>query len=111
MSRLPRSQRYRRHQERWKRFEKPEPGHLVQIDVKFSAPLPGSRRTYYRFTAIDDCTRLCVLRIYDRLNQKTAVQLLEYVLTKLPFRVGRIQTDNGASSSQPFLPGARPGHR
>ena len=34
MSRLPSSQRYRRHQDRWKRYEKPEPGHRVQIDVK-----------------------------------------------------------------------------
>jgi transposase InsO family protein len=102
MSRLPSSQRYRRHQERWKRYEKPEPGHRVQIDVKFIAPLPGSRRKYYQFTAIDDCTRLRVLRIYDRLNQKTAVQFLDYVLAKLPFRVERIQTDNGAEFQSAF---------
>lgn len=30
MSRLPSSQRYRRHQDRWKRYEKPLPGHRVQ---------------------------------------------------------------------------------
>ena len=101
MSRLPSSQRYRRHQDRWKRYEKPEPGHRVQVDVKFISPLPGTRRKYYQFTAIDDCTRLRVLRIYDRLNQNTAIQFLDYVLAKLPFRVERIQTDNGASSSQP----------
>lgn len=87
---------------RWKRYEKPEPGHRVQIDVKFIAPLRGSRRKYYQFTAIDDCTRLRVLRIYDRLNQKTAVQFLDYVLAKLPFRVERIQTDNGAEFQSAF---------
>jgi len=102
MSRLPSSQRYRRQRERWKRYEKPEPGHRVQVDVKFIAPLPGSRRKYYQFTAIDDCTRLRVLRIYDRLNQKTAVQFLDYVLAKLPFRVERIQTDNGAEFQSAF---------
>ena len=102
MSRLPSSQRYRRQRDRWKRYEKPEPGHRVQIDVKFIAPLPGSRRKYYQFTAIDDCTRLRVLRIYDRLNQKTAVQFLDYVLAKLPFRVERIQTDNGAEFQSAF---------
>jgi transposase InsO family protein len=102
MSRLPSSQRYRRQRERWKRYEKPEPGHRVQIDVKFIAPLAGSRRKYYQFTAIDDCTRLRVLRIYDRLNQKTAVQFLDYVLAKLPFRVERIQTDNGAEFQSAF---------
>jgi len=102
MSRLPSSQRYRRHQDRWKRYEKPEPGHRVQIDVKFISPLPGSRRKYYQFTAIDDCTRLRVLHIYDRLNQNTAVQFLDYVLAKLPFRVERIQTDNGAEFQSAF---------
>ena len=102
MSRLPSSQRYRRHRERWKRYEKPEPGHRVQIDVKFIAPLPGSRRKYYQFTAIDDCTRLRVLRIYDRLNQQSAIQFLDYVLAKLPFRVERIQTDNGAEFQSAF---------
>jgi transposase InsO family protein/transposase-like protein len=102
MSGLPSSQRYRRHRERWKRYEKPEPGHRVQIDVKFIAPLSGSRRKYYQFTAIDDCTRLRVLRIYDRLNQQTAVQFLDYVLAKLPFRVERIQTDNGAEFQSAF---------
>ena len=102
MSRLPSSQRYRRHAERWKRYEKPEPGHRVQIDVKFISPLPGSRRKYYQFTAIDDCTRLRVLRIYDRLNQNTAIQFLDYVLAKLPFQVERIQTDNGAEFQSAF---------
>ena len=102
MSRLPSSQRYRRHQDRWKRYEKPEPGHRVQVDVKFISPLPGTRRKYYQFTAIDDCTRLRVLRIYDRLNQKTAIQFLDYVLAKLPFRVERIQTDNGAEFQSAF---------
>jgi transposase InsO family protein len=102
MSRLPSSQRYRRQRDRWKRYEKPEPGLRVQIDVKFIAPLPGARRKYYQFTAIDDCTRLRVLRIYERLNQKTAIQFLDYALAKLPFRVERVQTDNGAEFQSAF---------
>jgi hypothetical protein len=51
MGRLPTSQRYRRHTDRWKRYEKPLPGHRVQLDVKFIAPLAGSRRKHYQFTA------------------------------------------------------------
>ena len=38
MSRLPASQRYRRHQDRWKRYEKPQPGSRVQIDVEVHRP-------------------------------------------------------------------------
>ena len=66
----------------------------MQIDVKFIAPLKGSRRScYYQFTAIDDCTRLRILRLYDRLNQKTAIQFVDYALGRLPFRVEVIHTD------------------
>jgi transposase len=93
MSRLPASQRYKRHKDRWKRYEKPLPGHRVQVDVKFIEPVGGSRKKHYQFTAIDDCTRIRVLRIYDRNNQKTAIQFLDYVLEKLPFGVEVIQTD------------------
>jgi transposase InsO family protein len=103
LSRLPAYQRYQRHDRKWKRYEKPMPGHAVQVDVKFIAPLPASsRKRYYQFTAIDDCTRLRVLRIYDRLNQKTAIQFVDYLLDKFPFRVEVIQTDNGSEFQTAF---------
>ncbi|MEX0874079.1 MAG: IS481 family transposase [Actinomycetota bacterium] len=102
LNRLPSSQRYKRHAERWQRYEKPEPGLRVQIDVKFLAPLKGSRKRFYQFTAIDDCTRLRVLRIYDRCNNKTAIQFFDYVMEKLPFRVDVIQTDNGSEFQSAF---------
>jgi DNA-binding PadR family transcriptional regulator len=98
MNRLPSSQRYKRNDRRWKRYEKQLPGHRVQVDVKFIEPLAGTaegrrRKRYYQFTAIDDCTRIRVLRIYERNNQKTAIQFLDYVLAKLPFAVEVVQTD------------------
>jgi hypothetical protein len=100
LNRLPASQRYKRLDKRWKRYEKQLPGHQVQIDVKFVAPLNiaalpavGRRTKYYQFTAIDDCTRLRVLRIYRCCDQKTAIQLVDYVLERLPFCVQIIQTD------------------
>ena len=102
LSRLPSSQRYKRLERRWQRYEKPQPGHQLQVDVKFVAPLGKSRRKHYQFTAIDDCTRLRVLRIYDRLNQKTAIQFIDLVLQKLPFKVERIQTDNGSEFQSSF---------
>ena len=95
MNRLPASQRYKRHDRRWKRYEKQRPGHQLQVDVKFIEPLgqPGRRKRYYQFTAIDDCTRLRILRAYPRCDQRTSVQFIDYVLAKLPFAVERVQTD------------------
>ncbi|MCM3808834.1 IS481 family transposase [Streptomyces sp. DR7-3] len=109
MGRLPASQRYKRHDKRWKRYEKQLPGHRVQIDVKFIEPLAnpaqgrrGGRNKYYQLTAIDDCTRLRILRTYPQLNQQTAIQFLDYTLQRLPFQVEVIQTDNGAEFQSAF---------
>jgi transposase InsO family protein len=102
LNRLPASQRHKRHDRRWKRYEKPLPGHRIQVDVKFVEPLAGAKRKHYQYTAIDDCTRLRVLRIYDRNNQKTAIQFIDYVLSKLPFETECVQTDNGAEFQGAF---------
>jgi transposase-like protein len=79
----------------------------VQIEVKFIAPLKGSRKKHYQFTAIDDCTRIRMLRVYDRLNQQSAIRFLDYVLEKLPFTVQVIQTDNGAEFRRDACPSGR----
>lgn len=102
MNLLPMSCRYRRHEERWKRYEKPQPGHRIQIDVKFLERIGDTRQRYYQYTAIDDCTRLRVLRIYDRNNQRTAIQFVDYVLSRLPFKAEVIQTDNGSEFQEQF---------
>ncbi len=103
MNRLPSNKRHQAQGKRWKRYEKQQPGHRVQMDVKFITPLEGARKPrYYQFTAIDDCTRLRVLKIYDKNNQKTAIQFLDYVAQKLPFRIDVIQTDNGSEFGSQF---------
>jgi len=102
LNRLPNSQRHKRHGQRWKRYEKPQPGHRVQVDVKFISPIGAQGKKFYQFTAIDDCTRLRVLRAYPRCNQRTAIQFLDYLLARLPFRVDVIQTDNGGEFGAQF---------
>ena len=44
LNHLPASQRYKRHTERWKPYEKQKPGHSVQIDVKLIEPIKGVRK-------------------------------------------------------------------
>lgn len=104
LNRLPASQRYKRRSTRWKRYEKQRPGHQLQVDVKFIEPLgqTGRKRRYYQYTAIDDCTRLRVLRAYPRNDQKTAIQFIDHVLAKLPFAVEQVQTDNGQEFGSAF---------
>ncbi|MBI3429366.1 MAG: IS481 family transposase [Actinobacteria bacterium] len=105
MNRLPSSQRYKPHKQRWKRYEKQRPGHHVQVDVKFLAPIKdkdGKLRKHYQFTAIDDCTRLRVLRIYPRCDQKSAIAFIDYVAQRIPFTIDTIQTDNGSEFQTAF---------
>lgn len=64
--------------------------------------VPGTRRRLYQFTAIDDCTRIRVLKVYDACNQRTAIRFIDEVLRRLPFRVLVVQTDNGAEFQSEF---------
>lgn len=80
-----------------KRYTKLTPGHHVQVDVKFlSFETPeGKKLKRYQFTAIDDSTRIRALKIYEKHNQLSAINFINYVIDRFPFRINTIQTDNG----------------
>lgn len=80
-----------------KRYNRPVPGDRVQGDR-----VQGDRvqidnckigKNLHQFTAIDDCTRLRVLRLYDARNASNAVAFVEQLLGAFPFPIQRIQTD------------------
>jgi transposase InsO family protein len=102
MGRLPANQKHQPHKKRWQRYEKAQPGHRLQMDVKFLERIPGTKKRLYQFTAIDDCTRIRILKVYDRCNQKTAIKFLNEVRERLPFRIQVLQTDNGAEFQSNF---------
>jgi transposase InsO family protein len=102
MNRLPANQKHRAHTKRWQRYETPQPGHRLQMDVKFLERIPGTRKRLYQFTAIDDCTRIRVLKVYDACNQVTAIAFINDVIRRLPFRIHTVQTDNGAEFQSHF---------
>ena len=66
---------------------KPQPGHRLQLDVKFLERIAGTGKRLYQFTAIDDCTRIRVLKVYDACNQTSAIRFVDEVIRRLPFRV------------------------
>ena len=80
--------RYRARQE-IKRYSRLIPGERVQIDVT------KIRAKCYQFTAIDDCTRLRVLRLYPNKTAENAVLFLYEILDNFPFPIQRIQSDWG----------------
>lgn len=71
------------------RYERPIPGDRVQMDTCKIAP------HLYQYTAIDDCTRYRVLRVYNRRTASNTLDFLDAVIEEMPFPIQRIQTDRG----------------
>ena len=85
--RKPHPKRYRR------TFVVPNPGDLLQVDVKF-VPYLLQGRKLYQFTAIDCCTRLRVIQLHEEMASYTAKAFIQYALSTFPFPVRFVQTDN-----------------
>jgi len=83
----------RRRPRQLKLFEKDEPGDSVQVDVKV---VKLAREKIFQYTALDDCTRMRVLRLYPRLNQWSSLDFLREVREAFPFPIRKIQSDNGS---------------
>jgi len=80
-----------------KRYAKSVPGHHVQVDVKFLTfkNEQGRKVRRFQYTAIDDATRIRGLKIYQRHTQQNAIDFINYVIEKFPFRIHTISTDRG----------------
>jgi hypothetical protein len=53
-------------------------------------------RCYATDEALEDCTRLRVLRLYPRQHQLSSLEFLGEVQRGFPFPIHRLQTDNGS---------------
>jgi transposase InsO family protein len=78
-----------RRKKKYKKYSRPIPGDRVQMDTCKIAP------GLYQYTAIDDCTRYKVLRLYRRRTAGNTLRFLDCVFEEMPFPVQRFQTDRG----------------
>jgi len=97
MNRLPANTKQRSPGPKIRLYEKQTPGHHVQMDVKFLnfKNKDGEKVKRYQYTAIDDATRIRALKVYNKHNQNNAIDFVNYVIKKFPFRIKMIRTDNG----------------
>lgn len=95
LNRLPRNVKRRSLTSR--RYQKQIPGHHIQVDVKFLSfnSNDGKKVKRFQYTAIDDATRIRAIQIHPKHNQNTAIEFIDYVIEKFPFRIHTIRTDNG----------------
>lgn len=79
------------------RYQQQVPGHQIQVDVKFLKfeGKDGKPVKRYQYTAIDDATRIRALKIYVRHNQSNAIDFINTIIDKFPFRIREVRTDNG----------------
>ena len=95
VSRLPRGTRMRK--VHTKRYNKQVPGHHIQMDVKFLTfkGKHGEKVRRFQYTAIDDATRVRALKVYEKHTQANAIDFVNHIIEKFPFRIREIRTDNG----------------
>jgi len=72
-----------------------QPGELMEIDVKY---VPGrlKNKRYYQYTAIDTASRWRYLKIYEEQSNYNSILFLEKVMSRFPYKIQAIKTDNGA---------------
>jgi transposase len=92
----------RRHKKDYRLYTLPTPGQEIQIDTKHLCPRNPIATRYFQYTAVDDCTRLRVLRIYDELTLHHSLEFLREVVTQMPFKIQAIRTDGGIEFTYPM---------
>ena len=93
LNRLPRGTRTRK--VHTKRYQKQVPGHHIQMDVKFLTfkGKQGEKVRRFQYTAIDDATRVRALKVYEKHTQANAIDFVNHIIEKFPFRIREIRTE------------------
>jgi len=56
-----------------------------------------NRQRYFPYTALDDCTRFRVLRLYRHLNHRISLTFFRGLREAMPFPIRKLQCDNGTA--------------
>lgn len=85
------------------------PGEKIQIDVK-EVPYNCLRgdalkygRRFYQWTAIDECTRYRFVYAFEEHTPENTVKFLKMLLKEFPFKIQKIQTDNGTEFTYKYI--------
>lgn len=78
------------------------PGQKTSIDIKYTPPIEGKRR--YQYTIVDLYTRMTYRAIYDEKTPDNSASFLKKAIEYLPFRIKRVQTDNGLEFTLRMFP-------
>lgn len=88
--------RHRTRPKHRQRYVLPRPGDCVQVDIKY-VPYKVEGRQVFQYTALDDCTRLRVVRFFPELTNSAGLMFLAALRAAFPFRIRQVQTDNDST--------------
>ena len=76
-----------------KRHQKQVPGHHIQMDVKLLTFIgkKGEKVRRFQYTVIDDTTHVRALKVYEKHTQVNAIDFVDHVIEKFPFRIREIR--------------------
>jgi transposase InsO family protein len=68
-----------------------KPGIELQMDGSYPF---GRQKKIVSFDAIDDCSRYVIAKLYTKENARNAINFVQYIIPRVPFRIERIRVDN-----------------
>jgi hypothetical protein len=74
------------------------------MDVKFLTfkGKRGEKVRRFQFTAIDDATRVRALKVYEKHTQANAIDFVNHIIAKFPFRFAKLERITAMSSKLSF---------
>ena len=88
---------YRHKRRKKKAYCLDTPGREIQVDVCFPF---GYQRKAVVYDAIDDCSRFVHAKVMENQTAKDTIEFLTGLITKVPFKVEAIRTDQGREFSK-----------
>lgn len=77
-------------------------GELIEVDVKYVPGTVAGRR-YFQYTAIDCASRWRYLAVYDNQTNDHSIRFLTEVISRFPYVIKAIKTDNGSIFTNYYL--------
>lgn len=97
----------RKHERRYPELS--VPGEKVQIDVKevpyncLRGKVRENGKHLYQWTAMDECTRVRFVYAFEEHTPENSVKFFRMLQKTFPFRIQRIQTDNGREFTYKYI--------
>lgn len=79
------------------------PGQHTQMDVKYQLHLLKNKTKCYVYNFIDHASNWSFKYAYDRINARNTEDFMNRIVWACPFKIDRLQTDNGVEFTSKYL--------